>query len=155
MHSSWVASLLVLMAVSAQAQNPTSCMVGNGGAGSGGSPPASYSVTGATLPVGQVCLSYCTTCSTGDTACSAAQITNSVVIPAYVFLASADAATISGYGTQAGSGYCNVHTCTTADCNSVITCPSTCPAASMPSAAFSASSLSGLVGAAVAAAVML
>ena len=93
--------------------SPTSCYVD-----SGGLTPATLTSMGAPIPAGTdaVCVRYCLVCQAGDPACTNAQIASSSSRVAYTYVITSTASQMQA----TPSVYPNFYSCTTTDCNTVV-----------------------------------
>ena len=89
---------------------PTSCFIDGGAA-----MPVTMASMSQAIPAGSyMCVSYCSTCTAGDTACTNAQIASSAVIgPTYTYVASTD---VPQMAAMPGL-YINLYSCATNNCN--------------------------------------
>ena len=104
---------------------PTSCYIDVGAA-----MPVTMASMSQAIPAGSYsCVSYCFTCTAGDTACTNAQIASSAVLgPTYTYVASTDVPQIA-----ATPGLYNLYSCATNNCNTYrANCNATTGGASPP-----------------------
>jgi len=113
--NSTLCSTAIPSAISASSAVPASCYVDSG---MGIIPITTSSVQGGSvvMPAGLACVRYCLACSTGDAACTSAQIASSTLLPRYSYVP------ISTAGGMAAmpSVYPSFSSCTTTNCNTPV-----------------------------------
>ena len=104
--------LLVVCAATLASASPSSCYSGSSSA------PVTLSSMGAAIPAGDyVCVRYCFTCTAGDGACSASQVSSNAILPSYSYVDSSTASSMAGFASM----YPNFYQCSTTDCNTPVT----------------------------------